>query len=171
MQYKSTIGADFMTKPIQRGSDIWQLQLWDTAGTEKFHAMGAGFYRNSECCILVYDVSDRKSFEAIDTWKSEFLNQLNPPDPEKFPFVLIANKCDLTEERKVSKEEGEEYAKSNGDIPFFECSAKDNSGLKEAFEKAAEIAYKRVSQNVDVFVPNTRVKISETKKTGKRCCL
>lgn len=146
------------------------MQLWDTAGTEKFHAMGAGFYRNSECCILVYDVTDRKSFEAIDTWKSEFLTQLNPKDPDKFPFVLIGNKCDLTEERKVSKEEGEELAKTAGNMPFFECSAKEGAGIKEAFERAAEEAFKRSSQNVDVFVPGGRVKIAGNEKTKKGCC-
>ena len=53
MQYKSTIGADFLTKSIQKDEDTIQLQLWDTAGAEKYHSMGQSFYRNSQACILV----------------------------------------------------------------------------------------------------------------------
>lgn len=171
MQYKSTIGADFLTKKIVKGPDTLQLQLWDTAGTEKFHSMGSGFYRNSECCILVYDVTDKKSFEAIDTWKSEFLSQLNPPDPDKFPFILIANKSDLTEDRKITMEEGQEFASLNGEMPFYECSALKGNGLKEAFEKAAELAHQRVAINDDVDLPSdSRVKIDDIKSNTKKKC-
>ena len=58
MQYKSTIGADFLTKEVKVEQNLVSLQLWDTAGQEKFHAMGASFYRNAECCILVCDLTD-----------------------------------------------------------------------------------------------------------------
>ena len=94
MQYKSTIGADFLTKEVNVDGTVIQLQLWDTAGAERFNSMGTSFYRNSECCILVFDLSDLKSFESIETWRNEFLNQLNPKDPDTYPFVLLGNKCD-----------------------------------------------------------------------------
>lgn len=63
--------------------------------------MGAAFYRNAECCVLCFDLTDPKTFETIDTWRTEFLTQLNPKDPENFPFVIIGNKCDKEGERKV----------------------------------------------------------------------
>jgi len=63
--------------------------------------MGAAFYRNAECCALVFDITDLKTFENIDNWRTEFITQLNPKDPENFPFVLIGNKCDKENERKV----------------------------------------------------------------------
>jgi Ras-related protein Rab-7A len=63
--------------------------------------MGAAFYRGAECCALVFDLTDPKSFETLDQWKTEFLNQLNPKDPDNFPFVILGNKCDKESERKV----------------------------------------------------------------------
>ena len=63
--------------------------------------MGAAFYRGAECCALVFDLTDPKSFETLEQWKTEFLNQLNPKDPDNFPFVILGNKCDKEGERKV----------------------------------------------------------------------
>lgn len=63
--------------------------------------MGAAFYRGAECCALVFDLTDPKTFETLDQWKTEFLNQLNPKDPDNFPFVILGNKCDKEGERKV----------------------------------------------------------------------
>jgi small GTP-binding protein len=65
-QYKATIGADFLTKNIQKGEDILQLQIWDTAGTERYNSMGQNFYRNSEACVLVFDLTVEDSFSNID---------------------------------------------------------------------------------------------------------
>lgn len=77
--------------------------MWDTAGQEKFHSMGAAFYRNAECCVLVFDITEPKTFETIETWRAEFLNQLSPKDPDNFPFVLLGNKSDKESERKVKR--------------------------------------------------------------------
>lgn len=77
-------------------------KLWDTAGQEKYNAMGAAFYRNAECCALVFDITELKTFDNVDNWRTEFITQLNPKDPENFPFVLIGNKCDKENERKVN---------------------------------------------------------------------
>ncbi len=63
--------------------------------------MGAAFYRNAECCALVFDITELKTFDNVDNWRTEFITQLNPKDPENFPFVLIGNKCDKENERKV----------------------------------------------------------------------
>jgi Ras-related protein Rab-7A len=64
--------------------------------------MGAAFYRNAECCALVFDITELKTFDNVDNWRTEFITQLNPKDPENFPFVLIGNKCDKEVDRKVS---------------------------------------------------------------------
>lgn len=63
------------------------LQLWDTAGQERFQSLGVAFYRGADCCVLVYDVNNAKSFEALDSWRDEFLIQASPRDPANFPFV------------------------------------------------------------------------------------
>lgn len=63
------------------------IQLWDTAGQERFQSLGVAFYRGADCCVLVYDVNNSKSFETLDSWRDEFLIQASPMDPESFPFV------------------------------------------------------------------------------------
>ncbi len=78
--------------------------MWDTAGQERFQSLGVAFYRGSDACVLVYDVTDSKSFEALDGWKDEFLLQAAPKDPAHFPFVLVGNKIDVEEsQRQVIK--------------------------------------------------------------------
>ena len=62
-------------------------KLWDTAGQERFQSLGVAFYRGADCCVLVYDVNNSKSFDTLDSWRDEFLIQASPRDPENFPFV------------------------------------------------------------------------------------
>lgn len=62
-------------------------QLWDTAGQERFQSLGVAFYRGADCCVLVFDVNNSKSFDALESWRDEFLIQASPRDPDNFPFV------------------------------------------------------------------------------------
>ena len=73
------------------------LQIWDTAGQERFQSLGVAFYRGADCCVLVYDVNNAKSFENLDNWRDEFLIQAGPQDPDTFPFVVLGNKIDVDE--------------------------------------------------------------------------
>lgn len=107
--------------------------------------MGISFYRNSECCALVFDLTDPKSFEAIESWRTEFLNQLNPKEPETFPFVLIGNKADKTE-RNVPDSKIKQYCETKNNMPYFETSAKENTNVEQAFEEVAKLAFKRNSK-------------------------
>jgi Ras-related protein Rab-7A len=104
--------------------------------------MAKAFYRNANCCVLCFDLTDPTSFDSVDTWRTEFLTQLNPKDPDNFPFVLIANKCDK-EDRKVSETKIKQYCAQKGNIPYFETSAKSNMNVEKAFEEAANLALKR----------------------------
>ena len=171
MQYKPTIGADFLTKEIDINGTLVSLQLWDTAGQEKFHSMGASFYRNSECCVLVFDLTDEKTFETIDSWRVEFLNQLNPKDPENFPFVLIGNKCDQVDNIKVSIDKINRYCEKNKNMQYFQTSAKDNIKVDDAFQLVGKLAFSRNNNNEMSFIPNKKIVLSnnvEPKK--KKCC-
>ncbi|EER06563.1 Rab7, putative, partial [Perkinsus marinus ATCC 50983] len=85
-QYKATIGADFLTKEVTIDDKVVTLQIWDTAGQERFQSLGMAFYRGADCCCLVYDITNPKSFESLDSWRDEFLIQASPKDPEEFPF-------------------------------------------------------------------------------------
>jgi len=75
--------------------------LWDTAGQERFQSLGVAFYRGADCCVLVYDVNNSKSFDTLDSWRDEFLVQASPMDPESFPFVVIGNKIDVEESKRM----------------------------------------------------------------------
>ena len=66
---------------------LTRFQLWDTAGQERFQSLGVAFYRGADCCVLVYDVNNSKSFDTLDSWRDEFLIQASPRDPDSFPFV------------------------------------------------------------------------------------
>lgn len=134
--------------------------------------MGSGFYRNSETCVLVFDLTDKQSFDDVETWRTEFLTQLNPPDADTYPFILLGNKSDLTDNIKVEKSDIENYCKEHNNMPYFETSAKDNVNLEEAFEKVAELAYGRYTKNEESFVPEPKtLKLSSGEiKKKKKCC-
>jgi Ras-related protein Rab-7A len=100
-QYKATIGADFLTKEVTMDDRVTSIQIWDTAGQERFQSLGVAFYRGADCCLLCFDVTNPKSFEALDSWRDEFLIQASPRDPDNFPFVLLGNKVDLDETKVV----------------------------------------------------------------------
>ena len=133
--------------------------------------MGSSFYRNSETCILVFDLSNADSFKTIENWRTEFLEQLNPPDASTYPFILLGNKSDLKDKIQISQEEIDNYCQEHNNMPFFMTSAKDNINLEEAFNKVIDLAFERNSKNEDNFLPTKNLKITqEPKKKKKKCC-
>ncbi len=114
--------------------------MWDTAGQERYQSLGIAFYKGAECCLLVYDITSSKSFETLANWKSEFLRQAAPRNPDAFPFVVLGNKADREQERKVSTAKVENWCKQNGGMKHFETSAKDQTNVDKAFETAARLA-------------------------------
>ncbi|AOW07433.1 small GTPase superfamily [Yarrowia lipolytica] len=144
-QYKATIGADFLNKELTLEGRKVNMQIWDTAGQERFQSLGLAFYRGADCCVLVYDVNNSKSFDALTLWRDEFLLLANPRDPENFPFVVIGNKVDVEEsKRAVSAKRAQAFCKATGNIPYFETSAKEDTGVDQAFETVARNAMAQV---------------------------
>jgi Ras-related protein Rab-7A len=141
-QYKATIGADFMTRDMNIDGKIISLQIWDTAGQERFQTLGVPFYKGSDACVLVYDITNLKSFERLSIWKENFFEQGTPHDTANFPFFVLANKADKESERVVSIEKGMKWCKDNGGLPFYEVSAKEATKVKEAFDLIAEKSLK-----------------------------
>ncbi|XP_073771951.1 uncharacterized protein isoform X1 [Danio rerio] len=137
--YRATIGVDFLTKEItvDRRPVILQ-QIWDTAGTERFHSLGSSLYRGAQCCLLVFDVTSSVSFEALDVWKKEFLVQACPSDPAAFPFIVLGNKIDL-DHRQVSTSKAQKWCVDIG-AEYFESSAKEDIGVDKTFHSAARAA-------------------------------
>ncbi|BGP18519.1 hypothetical protein JCM10213_002966 [Rhodosporidiobolus nylandii] len=151
-QYKATIGADFLTKEVMVDDRLVTMQLWDTAGQERFQSLGVAFYRGADCCVLVYDVNSSKSFETLDSWRDEFLIQASPRDPDNFPFIVIGNKVDVEEgKRMVSQKRAMSWCAAKGNIPYFETSAKEATNVEQAFQSACRNA---LSQEADADVLN-----------------
>ena len=170
-QYKATIGADFLTKNIEKGEDLIQLQIWDTAGTERYNSMGQSFYRNSEACVLVFDLTVAESFKHVENWRNDFLSSLNPPDSATYPFILVGNKNDIKESIQVNNDEIEAYCKEHNNMPYFSTSAKDDINLEETFSKVADMAYERNTKSEDNFVPQTKfLKVTKEENKKKGCC-
>lgn len=169
-QYKATIGADFLTKEVMVDDRLVTMQIWDTAGQERFQSLGVAFYRGADCCVLVYDVTMNNTFKTLDNWRDEFLIQASPRDPENFPFVVIGNKVDL-ESRVVTHKRAQGWCNSKNDIPYFECSAKENINVEQAFQTVAKQA---LLQESDVelyndFPDKIDLKSSEPKSKGNDC--
>jgi Ras-related protein Rab-7A len=106
--YKSTIGSDLRSKDIVINDEVVTLQLVDTAGQERFNSLSTQFYRGAQMCLLVFDITDSKSFESLSQWRDEFLAATSTStgshiDEADFPFACIGNKLDLQQNRSVSQ--------------------------------------------------------------------
>ncbi|GMM33664.1 Rab family GTPase [Saccharomycopsis crataegensis] len=151
-QYKATIGADFLTKELNIDDKNVTIQLWDTAGQERFQSLGVAFYRGADCCVLVYDVTNAKSFEHLGFWKDEFLIQANIKNPNSFPFVVLGNKIDIDEsKRTVANKKAMQWCEEKGNIPYFETSAKEAVNIDQAFDIVARNAFQQELENEAEF--------------------
>jgi len=127
-KHLSTVQASFLSKNLTVDGVRVKLAIWDTAGQERFHALGPIYYRDANGAILVYDITDRDSFDRVQNWVKELRKMLG----ENIVLVIVGNKQDLERQRKVTKEEAEAYASSVGAEHFF-TSAKMSRGVKELF--------------------------------------
>ncbi len=94
--FKPTIGADFSNKEIRTSTGrLVTLQIWDTAGQERYQSLGTAFYRGADCCLLVYDLTSKQSFENVLMWKNNFLSKSMVSNQDSFPFLVVGNKLDL----------------------------------------------------------------------------
>ena len=126
----SNLTSSFSEKKIEINNTKYNLKIWDTAGQEKFRSLNTLFIKDSQICILVYDITNRASFKELDFWKKQVTDLLG----DKPLIAVVGNKIDLYEQEEVSEEEGKEYAKNNG-IEFGITSAKTEPLSFEKFVK------------------------------------
>ena len=162
--YLSTIGFDFKFKTVtlKSGKKV-KVQLWDTAGQERFRTIAKSYYKGAHGIILIYDVTNRKTFENIRKW----LNQIKEETSNKISIILVANKIDCDDDlRVVSKEDGEDLAKNAG-LPIYEASAKQSINVNESFQFLIE----QVSENSSNIHTQTSTKLNQnTSSKKKNCC-
>ncbi|XP_007934018.1 ras-related protein Rab-42 [Orycteropus afer afer] len=126
-----TVGVEFYSRALQLRDGLRvKLQLWDTAGHERFRCITRSFYRHMVGALLVFDVTNRESFEHIRDWHQEVMATQGP---DKAVFLLVGHKSDLQSSRCVSAQEAEELATSLG-MAFVETSARNNSNVDLAFD-------------------------------------
>mmetsp|Transcript_77164 Transcript_77164/g.213906 ORF Transcript_77164/g.213906 Transcript_77164/m.213906 type:complete len:207 (+) Transcript_77164:201-821(+) len=168
-QYKATIGADFLTKNVMVKDRLVTLQIWDTAGQERFQSLGVAFYRGSDACVLVYDVTSLKTFQDLKHWRREFLSQASPKDPDNFPFLVLGNKCDVDKSKHtVSDAMVAAWCEENNAIPAYTVSAKDGTNVEQAFLSVVETATARHTEE-DFEIPTTLDLNEGRREEGESC--
>ncbi|KAI0553682.1 ras-domain-containing protein [Xylaria curta] len=162
----TTIGIDFKIRTIELDGKRVKLQIWDTAGQERFRTITTAYYRGAMGILLVYDVTDQRSFENIRTW---FAN-VEQHATEGVNKILIGNKCDWEEKRVVSTEQGEALANELG-IPFLEVSAKSNINIDKAFYNLAADIKKRIIDTSKTDPSSSAVPVGRAAtESGGKCC-
>jgi Ras-related protein Rab-8A len=140
--FLTTIGIDFKIKMLTSGSKRIKLQVWDTAGQDRFRSITHQYLRGLNVIILIYDVNDIRSFESVTDW----VLSINEKADEYVQVILVGNKIDIGK-RQITYEMGVEIARKYK-MSFFECSAKTNTGIDEIFKIAIELTLKTYEQHI-----------------------
>jgi small GTP-binding protein len=140
---KATIGVEFSTIKWDFGGTAVDFQIWDTAGSERFHAVGCGYLRGTDACIIVFDLTQRPSFQKVEYWHNVLLDAIQKNKSAPFPIMVFGNKIDLENDREVPREEAERFTRENG-FGYIEVSAKLGTNVREGFDEIS----KRFLQNV-----------------------
>ena len=161
--YLATIGVDYKDRIINIENKLYKLMYYDTAGEEKYKSIPKNYIKNMQGIILMYDITNKLSFDSIIDWISD----VKEIKGENFPMILVGNKIDLNESREVTEEMGYELAEKN-QIEFFETSNKDGTNIQEA---GLEIVYKILGETK---VNNSRIERISTANsnncTSRKCC-
>ena len=176
-KYHSTIGIDFASKIVTLSEDTEvKLQIWDTAGTERFRCIVQNYYRDCIGGIIVFDITSRRSFGNIKSWHNDLLEHTNK-NPGELTIVLVGNKNDL-DNRAVSEEEAELLASELG-ISYIETSAKLSTNIYNLFHLITENIYNKIINNeidVDETIMVKKFKIAKSISTSRfrmltGCCV
>lgn len=138
--FTSTIGVDFEIKQLRVDKQTVSLQLYDTAGQERFRTLTSSYYRSSSAILLTYDITNRKSFESLGSWLADIRRLSDTSE-----IMLLGTKLDLIDDRQVSQEEGQAWAEAQG-LQFMETSARSNINIEDCFQQVARAALRAKQQ-------------------------
>ena len=160
--YITTIGLDYKLKYVQLDSgQVIKVQLWDTAGQDRYRTIAKNYYKGSHGILLLYDVTKTSSFENIREWIKDIREEVY----EKAIIFLIGNKIDKKDQIKIKTEDAEKLAEEFN-IPFFEASAKSEENVDEIFKAL----YKKISEVYVDIQQEGGTKLSKKNKKSKKCC-
>ena len=165
----TTVGFDYKSKIIKlpNKKKVIKLQVWDTAGQERYMALNKNLFQKVQGIILMYDLTNRDSFEHVQSW----LNLIKKNVSNK-TVMLVGNKLDLAEEKRiVTEEEGEDIGKKN-DMLFFEGSGASGENVDKIFTKMAEEVYTKLidERSEKGEYENKNLKLDKNKSEKKKCC-
>lgn len=135
---QATVGAQFECTVIDIGGEKIKLNIWDTAGQERFRSIAKSYFRNAVGVVIVFDITDGKSFDEIPSW-IETAHSLCDPNAQ---YILIGNKSDLEQKREISLYQAETFAKQHNTI-YMETSALIGSNIHEAFVRLSKEVYEK----------------------------
>ena len=174
----STLGIDFRTKHVCASGKVVKLQIWDTSGQERFWAVTTNFFRGAKGALLVYDITDHKSFEDTAKWLKSIKDNTDP----EIEILIIGNKCDKENQRKVSEKEGRTMADKNNCL-FFETSANSNENIQHVFETLADkivtahlegkiylTCHETVSESISEALPKSDASLIRNMNKNTKCC-
>ena len=166
-----TIGVDFKIKTINVNNMNIKFQVWDTAGQERFRTIISSYYKGAHGILLIFDLSDTESFDSLNNWLIEIERNAN----KNVIKILIGNKCDLEDKRKISFIQAKEFADVNG-MKYIETSAKNDINVIQAFGTLGNelliassdkgIIQKDIKKNFSI---NNNVDLSKEKEHNN-CC-
>ncbi len=149
---KATVGVEFGTKNFKIENKIVKVQIWDTAGQERYRSITNAYYKGAKGALLVYDITNKKSFDNLDRWVSDL--KVNADD--KISIVLLGNKSDLENQRIIKTEEGKNKAEFYK-FAFMETSALNGNNIEKAFDELIKDVYKN---HHELFENNSKGKIN-----------
>ena len=155
-----TIGVDFKIKTLKINEKNVKLQIWDTAGQERFRTIISSYYKGAQGILLVFDLTEKESFESLNNWLIEIEKNAN----KNVIKILIGNKNDLEDKRVVSYNEAKDFADSNG-LKYVETSAKLNNNVTEAFSEIGKELMDASSKDKEFFANENKKTISISDKT------
>ena len=132
--YRATIGVDFALKVIKWSKNsLVRIQLWDIAGQERFGQMTRVYYKEAAGAIIVFDVTQPASFEAVLKWKADLDQKVSGPDGSPIPTLLLANKCDESKSGSLGEETFlNQFCEEHGFIGWFYTSPKENINIEDS---------------------------------------
>jgi small GTP-binding protein len=131
--------------------------MWDIAGQERFDNMTRVYYKGAEAALIVFDVSNHKSFESVTKWKEDIDQKASLPDGSRIPCILLANKCDLENTVYQSHEELDKFIQENGIFKWIETSSKTGTGIESAMNGLLDKLWQNA---VEISTSGTDVKDS-----------